>query len=63
MGVSFKEIGTWYRIENNIVNMKFKFPVIKGEVLGVKVFRGFGKLSELALISKAEIIQLEHNEI
>jgi len=61
LGVSFKEIGTWYRIQNNIVNMKFKFPVIKGEVLGVKVFRGFGKLSELALISKADIYDKKNN--
>lgn len=41
--------------------MKFKFPVIKGEVLGLKVYRGYGKLSELARVSKADIYDKSSN--
>lgn len=41
--------------------MKVKFPVIKGTVLGVKVFRGFGKLSEISEISQADIYDKKNN--
>ncbi len=41
--------------------MKFSFEVIKGKVLGVNVFRGYGKLSEISQISKADIYDVKNN--
>ena len=41
--------------------MKFRFRAIEGEVLGVKVFRGFGRLSEIATISEADIYDKKNN--
>lgn len=41
--------------------MKIKVNVIKGKALGVNVFRGFAKLSDLALISKADIYDSKLN--
>lgn len=41
--------------------MKYKFLAIKGKVLGVDVYRGFGKLSEVASISAADIYDSKDN--
>ncbi len=41
--------------------MKHKFQVIKGKVLGVNVYRGYGKLSEIAKISEADIYDAKSN--
>jgi len=41
--------------------MKVKFPVIKGTVLGLQVFRGFGKLSDISNISRADIYDKKNN--
>ena len=41
--------------------MEIRFDVVKGKALGVDVFRGFGKLSDLALISKADIYDSKEN--
>ena len=32
-----------------------EFPAVRAKVLGVNVYRGFGKLADLARISKADI--------
>jgi DGQHR domain-containing protein len=40
---------------------KLKFQVIKGDVLGVKVFRGFGRLCDLAKMSKPDIYDQKKN--
>lgn len=41
--------------------MKIRIDIIKGKALGVNVFRGFAKLSDLALISKADIYDSKSN--
>ncbi len=41
--------------------MKYTFAVIKGEVLGLKVLRGYGKLCELSDISEADIYDKKNN--
>ena len=41
--------------------MKLKISVVKGKSLGVNVYRGFAKLFELALISKADIYDSKLN--
>jgi len=38
-----------------------KHPVIKGKVLGVNVYRGYMKLSELAYLSKADVYDVKNN--
>jgi hypothetical protein len=38
-----------------------KFPVVRAKVLGVKVYRGFANLSDLADISKADIYDQQKN--
>src|SRR5437879_2437401 len=38
-----------------------EIPVIKGEVLGVTVFRGYAKLSELARLSRPDIYDQKTN--
>jgi DGQHR domain-containing protein len=38
-----------------------KIPVITGEVLGVKVFRGFASLADLSRISKPDVYDAESN--
>jgi DGQHR domain-containing protein len=40
---------------------KLTIPVIRGKVLGVNVYRGYAKLSDLAEISKADIYDQEKN--
>jgi DGQHR domain-containing protein len=41
--------------------MKIKIEVIKGKALGINVYRGFAKLSDLALISRADIYDSKEN--
>jgi DGQHR domain-containing protein len=41
--------------------MKIKIDVIKGKALGVNVYRGFAKLCDLSLISKADIYDSKKN--
>lgn len=41
--------------------MKYNFEVIKGKVLGVNVYRGYGKLSEIAQISEADVYDAKAN--
>jgi DGQHR domain-containing protein len=41
--------------------MKHEFEVIKGRVLGINVYRGYGKLSQIAKISKADIYDAKNN--
>lgn len=41
--------------------MKIKIDVIKGKALGVNVYRGFAKLCDLSLISKADIYDSKEN--
>jgi len=42
-------------------NQKLTFPVIRGTILGVNVYRGFANLSQLAEISRADIYDLHKN--
>jgi DGQHR domain-containing protein len=43
--------------------IRFKYDVIKGKVLGVNVYRGFAKLSDLAKISQADIFDQRTNPL
>jgi hypothetical protein len=38
-----------------------KFPVVRAKVLGVKVYRGFANLADLAEISRADIYDQQKN--
>jgi len=38
-----------------------KFPVVTEEVMGVRVFRGFAKLSDLARISRPDVYDAHKN--
>lgn len=38
-----------------------RFPVMEGEVLGFKVYRGFGRLRDLARISQADVYDKQKN--
>lgn len=52
------------KIKTKKVSLKkesFKYNVIKGKVLGIEVYRGFAKLSELAKISKADVFDQKIN--
>ncbi len=40
---------------------KLEFPVIRGDVLGINTYRGFGELSEIAKMSRADIYDQKHN--
>src|SRR5579859_3253295 len=40
---------------------KIQINVIRGEVLGAKVYRGFAKICDLALASKADIFDQQKN--
>jgi DGQHR domain-containing protein len=41
--------------------VRISIPVIEGDVLGVRVFRGYAKLSDLARISKADVYDAVSN--
>lgn len=43
--------------EDNVLEI----PVIRGQVLGVTVLRGYGKICDLASVSKADVFDQRHN--
>lgn len=47
------------KLEDNIEN--FQFPVIRGKVLGVNVYRGYAPLGKLTDISQADIYDMVNN--